>query len=72
MPLYEYQCDQCQHTFEKMVPFSQADSSPECPRCHHDITRRRISTIAARLTSSGGSSNSSDSSCSSGSRGRFT
>ncbi|HNZ00826.1 MAG TPA: zinc ribbon domain-containing protein [Anaerolineaceae bacterium] len=71
MPLYEYHCEECDHVFEKMMPFSQADSSPECPHCHHDITRRKISTFATRIASTGASSSSSGSSCGSGG-GRFT
>ncbi len=38
MPLYEYQCQQCQHRFEKIQSFSEAD--PErCPKCGGKIER---------------------------------
>lgn len=31
MPLYEFACSQCEHTFEELV----FNSEPvECPRCH--------------------------------------
>ena len=69
MPLYEYRCETCGETFEKMVAFSQANGSPECPHCHGSQTRKQISTFATR----GGSSTfSSSASCGSGGGGRFT
>lgn len=70
MPLYEYQCQDCEHDFERMVRFFDADRPQECPHCGSDQTMKRISTFAtsgAGATASSGSS----SSCSSG-YGRFT
>ena len=32
MPLYEYQCTKCKHTFEKIQKFSDPPVS-ECPKC---------------------------------------
>lgn len=38
MPLYEYQCEQCQHRFEKIQSFSAPD--PEsCPKCGGRVQR---------------------------------
>ncbi|HZW03685.1 MAG TPA: zinc ribbon domain-containing protein [Anaerolineaceae bacterium] len=69
MPLYEYRCETCGRTFEKMAAFSQADGSPECPHCHGSQTRKQISTFATRGAAAAGSA--SASSCGS-SGGRFT
>ena len=32
MPLYEYQCTKCKHTFEKIQKFSDPPAT-ECPKC---------------------------------------
>ena len=32
MPLYEYQCTKCKHTFEKIQKFSDPPET-ECPKC---------------------------------------
>ena len=70
MPLYEYRCSDCGHSFEKMVRFSDAPQLPECPHCHSPQTEKKLSTIAASFSSVGGSSSSGGSSCGGG--GRFT
>ena len=43
MPLYEYECHECQHTFEKLVLNSQP---VECPSCHSDRLQRLLSVPA--------------------------
>ncbi len=70
MPLYEYQCNECGKEFEKMVRFSEADHSPECPSCHGQDTRKKISSFASLGSSFGGASISSGSNC--GSSGGFS
>ena len=48
MPIYEYQCSECGHEFEKLVRFSDPQvNSPQCPGCQSENTRKRLSTIAA-------------------------
>ncbi len=32
MPIYEYKCDQCAHTFEKLV-FAGDEDAVNCPSC---------------------------------------
>src|ERR1700741_4648195 len=44
MPLYEYQCKQCGHRFERIQSFSAPDEK-ECPVCHGEV-ERLISTPA--------------------------
>ena len=52
MPIYEYECRNCNESFEKMVSFSDADKLPECPNCMSMETHKIIS-VAASFTSSG-------------------
>ena len=48
MPIYEYQCENCGHEFEKLVRFSDPQNTqPECPGCNSENTRKRLSAIAA-------------------------
>lgn len=37
MPLYEYRCEKCGHTFEELV--FHEDAEMECPRCHGKVTK---------------------------------
>jgi putative FmdB family regulatory protein len=69
VPIYEYHCNDCSGTFEKLVSFSQADRSQECPICQSNHTQRKLSKIAAVGASL--SSGSTSSSCGSGG-GRFS
>jgi len=43
MPLYEYQCNDCDQTFEKLV-FN--DQPSECPECHGKHIERLLSVPA--------------------------
>jgi putative FmdB family regulatory protein len=65
MPIYEYQCKDCDEVFEKMVPFSKADQPPACPKCESKETHKKISTIASLGVSSAGSNHPTSSSCNS-------
>jgi putative FmdB family regulatory protein len=40
MPMYEYSCRDCQHTFEALV---FGDAKVECPECHGAHLERLIS-----------------------------
>jgi putative FmdB family regulatory protein len=56
MPLYEYQCQHCRESFEKIVRFYEAEQLPTCPNCGSTDTRKKISAAAALGGSSSGSS----------------
>ena len=43
MPLYEYSCQECDHTFETLV--FEGDKV-ECPQCHSDQLERLLSLPA--------------------------
>ncbi len=70
MPLYEYHCNDCDETFEKLVSFAEANRSPVCPNCQSANTHKKISRIAVKSASTGGAAVSTSSSCGSG--GRFS
>jgi putative FmdB family regulatory protein len=49
MPIYEYECETCEHTFEALVfPGEQ----PECPQCHATQLKRAMSLPAAPVENS--------------------
>jgi putative FmdB family regulatory protein len=51
MPIYEYHCDACDVTFERIRRAS--DETPvECPECREEA-RKLLSTFAARGDASG-------------------
>lgn len=43
MPLYEYACKRCEHTFEALVFDGE---QVECPECRHDKLERLLSVPA--------------------------
>ena len=47
MPLYEYRCQRCGRTFEKLRRMQDADRELECPECRSDDVERLLSTFAA-------------------------
>ena len=59
MPMYEYACQQCGASFEKLRRMSEAEAPAVCPKCNATDARRQLSCFAA-----GG--------CGTGGNGRFT
>ena len=51
MPLYEYQCDACGHTFEKIQKFSDPHEDT-CPKCGGKV-QKLISSPAIQFKGSG-------------------
>ncbi|MFN4259662.1 MAG: FmdB family zinc ribbon protein [Gemmataceae bacterium] len=49
MPLYDYACQNCDHTFEALVFNGEA---VECPACHTAQVQRRLSVPAPPRTES--------------------
>jgi putative FmdB family regulatory protein len=62
MPLYEFQCTECDSSFEELVRASAAVTEVECPECGSRHVRRKVSTFASKV-SGGGSAFASASSC---------
>lgn len=48
MPIYEYQCDQCQHVTEVLRRMSDADQTQVCESCGSTKTHRQHSVFAAQ------------------------
>ena len=46
MPIFEYACKKCGHTFEALLK-SASDPAPECPECHATGAKRLLSRFAA-------------------------
>lgn len=48
MPIFEYVCNDCQNSFEKLVIGS---AEPECPSCHSKRLAQRFSVFSASAKS---------------------
>jgi putative FmdB family regulatory protein len=53
MPLYEFQCTECDRAFEELVRTAGAVVEVKCPDCGSDHVRRKVSVFASKV--SGGS-----------------
>jgi putative FmdB family regulatory protein len=42
MPIYEYECQTCQHRYDKLLRIAEADNPQECPQCRSSESKRRI------------------------------
>jgi putative FmdB family regulatory protein len=56
MPVYEYNCTDCDKTFDRLRPMSKADAPAACTYCGSDATSRAISLFSAISKSNGGES----------------
>lgn len=54
MPIYEYHCEECGTTFDKLVRSMSATVEVECPECHSPRCKKHFSTFGTS-TSGGGS-----------------
>ena len=52
MPIYEYQCQECQHELEALQKMSD-DPLQDCPSCGKPGLRKKISAAAFRLKGGG-------------------
>lgn len=52
MPIYEYQCQSCQHEFEILQKISEA-VLVDCPECREPSLKKKISAAGFRLSGSG-------------------
>ncbi len=52
MPIYEYQCEKCNHRLE-MIQKTSDPAPTKCPKCGQDSLRRRISLTSFRLKGKG-------------------
>jgi len=52
MPIYEYQCEECDHKLEKLQKISEG-LLKDCPECGEPALRKLISAVAFRLKGDG-------------------
>lgn len=52
MPIYEYQCQSCQHQLEALQKLSDAPLQ-ECPACRQPTLQKQISAAGFRLSGGG-------------------
>lgn len=52
MPIYEYECEACGHTFEALQKMSD-EPLKECPECKKAALKKLISAAAFRLKGGG-------------------
>ena len=52
MPIYEYQCQACEHEFEALQKMSE-DLLTQCPQCQKPELKKLISASGFRLKGSG-------------------
>jgi putative FmdB family regulatory protein len=43
MPIYEYQCEECSHCFERLVFAGDPVEDPACPACGAKHARKLVS-----------------------------
>ncbi len=65
MPIFEYQCSECNSKYEVLVRNISGEQEITCPECKSTKNKKLFSTFAASVPSSGSSSVSgcSDGSC---------
>ena len=50
MPIYEYQCNSCRTSFQRLILKSGEESALECPKCGAPRPRRLISRVAYHVS----------------------
>jgi len=66
MPIYEYQCTQCEKKFEVRQSFGEDGTKLNCPKCHAPNPKRLFSSFFSPGSSTGELSESSCPTCNSG------
>ena len=52
MPIYQYQCDQCNHELEALQKISDAKLT-DCPECGASALRKKVTAAAFKLKGTG-------------------
>jgi putative FmdB family regulatory protein len=50
MPLYEYRCADCRHSFDRLRSMREGDQAPPCPACGSARVERQVSVFALRAS----------------------
>ena len=54
MPIYEFRCNRCGHTFSRLQKINTDTSKMSCPECDHETVERLLSTFASTGSRSDG------------------
>lgn len=52
MPRFDFQCEECQHVFEAMIPFG-SKKFPKCPTCHGSVQKQIAPPMGIHFKGSG-------------------
>lgn len=55
MPIYEYQCEDCNTRFDKFVRSMSSSFEVECPKCHSKHCKKSISLFGTSASGRAGS-----------------
>lgn len=64
MPIFEYDCNSCGVSFEKLVRVNAGTDKVACPKCNSRKIRKRMSTFAHAVAGGSSTPKSSGHSCS--------
>ena len=51
MPIYEYQCTNCENTFSRLQAIGAKTDGVQCPKCESHDVERLLSTFASASSS---------------------
>jgi putative FmdB family regulatory protein len=46
MPIFEFQCEDCRTTFERLIMSAQSNATQDCPQCNGSNTSKQFSTFS--------------------------
>ena len=47
MPIYEFKCQECGHSFEELVRMTSTVSEVVCPNCGSKLIRKQVSLFSS-------------------------
>lgn len=53
MPIYEYVCIKCDHSFEELLSFHESDLDLPCPECQYTAVRQVSQTSPPKFKGPG-------------------
>jgi putative FmdB family regulatory protein len=66
MPIYEFDCQGCGGSFDKLVRSISAIGEVTCPSCSSPEVKKKLSMFASRVIGQSSSATASDASCAPG------